>query len=172
MQGNSDVLTALTQYVYERGIMSGTENGFEPQELVTREVMAAILFNISGQIPVESVNNFSDVSEDAWYAAAVNFLVEIGLTSGVGEGKFGTAEALTREQIVVFLYNYANLIGKDVSATTSLAQYDDAPSDWSAPAMSWAVASGLISGRTESELGATESVTRAEAAVIIQRFMQ
>ncbi|OOB77731.1 MAG: hypothetical protein BEN18_09880 [Epulopiscium sp. Nuni2H_MBin001] len=159
------------KFVYERNIMSGTQVGFEPQSLVTREVMAALIFNLSGQ-PQATEAEFSDVSQNAWYAPAVNFLAEIGLTSGIGDGKFGTGDALTKEQMVVFLYNYANLIGKDVSATTSLSHYDDAPSEWAAQAMSWAVATGLVGGTSEVELGATDSVTRAQAAVIIQRFMQ
>ena len=74
--------------------------------------------------------------------------------------------------MAAILYRYAKYAGMDVSARADLSSYADAGqiSDYAKEAMSWAVATGLISGRSASMLAPTGSATRAEVATILMRF--
>ena len=69
--------------------------------------------------------------------------------------------------------NYASYKGEDVSARASLDAYSDAEnvSTWATDTMSWAVAEGLISGVTNTELQPQGSATRAQVAAILERFL-
>ena len=86
---------------------------------------------------------------------------------------FGYKNDTTREQIALFFYTYASLNGIDVSVRANIAGYTDANRihDWARDAVQWAVASGLISGTTETTLNPRGVCTRAEAAVMIRAFV-
>jgi hypothetical protein len=82
---------------------------------------------------------------------------------------------VTREQTAAILYRCAKLKGRDVSGPTAvLTGYADAPavSDWAAAAVSWANATGLLTGRAATELAPAGTTTRAEAAAILRRFIE
>ena len=69
------------------------------------------------------------------------------------------------------LMNYSAWKGEDVSARADLSAYSDQPSTWAEETMSWAVAEGLISGVTSTELQPQGNATRAQVAAILQRFL-
>lgn len=83
---------------------------------------------------------------------------------------------ITREQIAVIIYNYAKYKGYDVSdgENTNILSYTDFDkiSEYAIEALQYAVGSGLIKGKTESTLNPNDSATRAEAAAILQRFIE
>ena len=83
---------------------------------------------------------------------------------------------ITREEFVVILYRYAVKIGMDVSIgeNTNILSYDDFNqiSEYAIPAMQWACGSGIITGRTNATLDPKETVTRAEVATIVMRFIK
>ena len=78
---------------------------------------------------------------------------------------------VTREQFAAMLYRYMSYIGEDVSASTNLNRYTDAGSvsAYAETAMSWAVAEGIINGRTATTLAPAGNCTRAEVAAMITR---
>ena len=79
---------------------------------------------------------------------------------------------MTREQIAAILYRYATYLGMDVSARSELSGYGDAGKirNYAQEAMSWAVATGLIQGMTNTVLSPGGSATRAQAATLTIRF--
>ena len=79
---------------------------------------------------------------------------------------------MTREQLAVILQRYAKLCGYDVSQQAELASYADADavSGWAQNAMRWALATGLIQGRSQTTLAPAGTATRAEVATILMRF--
>lgn len=79
-----------------------------------------------------------------------------------------------REQFAAMLQRYAKKQGLDVSKTAELSAYKDAAvlSSWARDAMRWANAEGLILGRTETTLSPKGSAKRAEAAMILMRFIE
>jgi hypothetical protein len=162
-------------YVCVNGLMNGTSSsGFEPNAELSQTMLATVLYRIEGEPQEANFPGFSDIPSDQWYSAAVNWAGSNGIVSGYGDGTFGADDALTREQCAAMLYRYAGYKGYDISAASSLADYTDAGaiSDWALPAMRWAVAESLITGTTPTTLEPSSSVTRAQCAAIMMRFME
>lgn len=81
---------------------------------------------------------------------------------------------LTREQIAVILMNYANSKKIAVSKHANLSSYSDytSISIWASDALSWAIAEGLLKGKSHCVLDPKSNATRAEVAAIVMRFME
>lgn len=162
-------------YCFNRGIITGTApRAFSPSGATTRAAMVQILARVCGA-DLENVKfnaRFNDVNKGAWYASAVCWALDSGITSGVSETRFAPNASVTREQIVLFLMKTAVLLDFDVSARADLSALADraAVSSWAYEAMSWAVASGLISGRSGNMIAPRANATRAETAQMIMKF--
>ena len=158
---------------YERGWITGTSaNTFSPYMTASRGMFVTVLHRIAGEPSAGDNSYFSDVPLDEYYAAAAAWAAEHGIISGYGDGRFGPADNLTREQIVIILHNYANLIGMDTTGRNELTQFTDLDqlSAGAQQAMSWANAVGLISGKGNGILDPAGSATRAEMAALLVRF--
>jgi hypothetical protein len=119
-------------------------------------------------------NPFTDVKIGQWYTDAVVWANANNIVTGYGDGLFGTDDNVTREQMAVILYRYAQYKGYDVTAATALDGYTDAStvSGWARTAMGWANGEGLITGRTATTLAPGGETTRAEVASILMRFVE
>ena len=84
----------------------GVSDGANPNAAINRAQMVTMLWRAVGQPAAGSAANFIDVPADAYYAGAVSWAVENGITTGVGGGKFDPTGACTRAQIATFLYRY------------------------------------------------------------------
>jgi len=160
--------------VCARGIMSGTGTGtFDPNAITTRAMFVTILYNMEGR-PAATSSAFTDVKADSWYHDAVNWAYDKGIVSGFGDNTFAPEKELTREQLAVILHKYAEYKGYDLTATAELDKFTDADqiSDWAEESLKWAVGAGLINGKGDGILDPGGSATRAEAATLIQKFMQ
>ena len=94
-------------WAVENGITGGTGDGlFSPDAACTRAQSAAFLYRAAGSPTVSGSAGFSDVAADAYYAQAVAWAKEHGITDGIGGGLFGSANDCTRAQIAAFLYRY------------------------------------------------------------------
>ena len=92
-------------WAIENGITGGTGNGlFSPNATCTRAQSAAFLYRAAGSPAVSGSAGFSDVAADAYYAQAVAWAKEHGITGGIGGGLFGSANDCTRAQIAAFLW--------------------------------------------------------------------
>ena len=92
-------------WAVENGITGGTGNGlFSPNATCTRAQSAAFLYRAAGSPTVSGSAGFSDVAADAYYAQAVAWAKEHGITDGIGGGLFGSANDCTRAQIAAFLW--------------------------------------------------------------------
>ena len=160
-------------YVYSQGLMTGTSaTTFEPNTPLTRAMLVAVLHRLEGS-PAASGSDFTDVADGNWYAQAVNWAASVGVVNGFDDGTFQPNAAITREQMAAILMNYAQYKGQDVSARATLDTYNDATaiSSWANDVMSWAVAEGLLTGVTNTELQPQGAATRAQVAAILQRFL-
>ena len=91
-------------WAVENGITTGTGDGkFSPDATCTRAQSVTFLFRAIGKL-VDSKAEFIDVLTDSYYANAVSWAVENGVTQGIGDGLFGPDNSCTRAQIVTFLY--------------------------------------------------------------------
>lgn len=160
------------EYVYNNGIMDGVDNGvFSPNTETTRGMVVTILYRLAGEPNVRGGNDFSDVASGAYYADAVTWASNAGIVNGTSATTFSPNALVTREQFAAMLYRYMSYIGEDVSASTNLNRYTDAGSvsAYAETAMSWAVAEGIINGRTATTLAPAGNCTRAEVAAMITR---
>jgi len=158
------------QYAYDNGLMTGVSaNEFAPDATTTRAMIVSILARLEGVTSAEAAG-FADVN-DEWYATAVNWAANVGVVNGYEDNTFRPNQPITREQLAAILMNYAACIGQDVSARADLSNCTDQPSTWAEETMQWAVAEGLISGVTNTELQPQGNATRAQVAAILQRFL-
>ena len=163
------------QDAVDMGLMAGVSaDRFDPNGTVTRAMVAQILYAREGKPAVSGAAAISDVPANAWFHDAMQWAKAQGVIAGYPDGRMEPNAPVTREQLAVILHSYAQKKGMDVSKTADLAGYADAAnmSVWAKDAMSWAVGSGLISGRSASTLAPAGSATRAECAVIFTQMFQ
>ena len=92
-------------WAVENGITSGiSADAFAPDAMVTRAQTVTFLYRAAGSPAAASGSSFSDVSGNAYYADAVSWAVEKGITSGTAAAAFSPDADCTRAQIVTFLY--------------------------------------------------------------------
>lgn len=166
---------AAVRYMWEKGLMTGMdEKTFSPESTTTRAQLVTILWQLADCPDSEKSAAYSDTDENAWYADAVAWAAEHGIVSGVGGGAFTPGGTITREQLAVMLYRYAQYKGYDVSKTADLSGYADQDklSDWAAQAVQWACGSGLMTGRSAAQLAPEGTLTRAEAATMLKAFCE
>lgn len=99
---------------------------------------------------------------------------ENGISNGRGDGTFGGEENITRQDIAVMLYRFADCMGVTVSGKAGINGYYDSAevSSYAETAVKWAVYNGIISGRDGNLLAPKATATRAEAAAMCQRFIE
>lgn len=159
-------------YAAEHGLMNGVGDGkFDPDGTTTRAMLVTILHRLEGT-PAAARSAFSDVPAGAWYAAAVDWAAAHKIVEGMDAATFAPTSPVTREQLAVILYRYANFKGMGTAQKAELSAYSDAASvsAWSADAMAWANAAGLVNGVSKTQLDPQGSAARAQAAAILARF--
>ena len=165
-------------FVYGNGLMIGTSaTTFSPNETATRAQVAVIFYRMAGSPEVTGDSPFTDVKNGpgtAWYYSAVLWAHQNGIVAGYGDGTYHPGDPVTREQLAVMFYNYANYKGYDLSATSDLSGFTDAGaiSDWALPAMRWAVGSGLMNGYGDGTLNPQGTATRAQLAAMLHNFIE
>ena len=161
-------------WVLKNGVMNGVGGGlFEPNGETTRAMLVMVLYRMAGAPDMAGrESSFTDVSADSWYGAAVIWASENGIVNGVGGGLFDPDASLTREQMAMMLYRFAGYLGSNTEKHADLSAYGDADavSAFAQDAMAWAVAEGLVNGRSAAELAPKAGATRAELATILFRF--
>lgn len=162
-----------------RMVIEGTGGGeFSPDRDITRGEFAAIIVRALGLGLEKGSSVFSDVNESDWFNSAVHTAYAYGLLDGFEDGTFRPDDKITREQAVVIIAKAMALTGlkaklPDQPAEAALRAYADATqvSDWAIGGMADCVQAGIVSGRNDSALAPLDSITRAEAAAIVERLL-
>lgn len=142
-------------WAYENGYVNGTSaTTFNPNGSITRQQMWMILARLSGASPA----NMTEAREWA-------------MSSGVTDGTNG-GNAMTRQQMVTFLYRYAQNRGYTTGGGTSLDSFPDnaTVSAYAREPLAWAVGNGIVAGTSDGNLNPGGGATRAQFAMILQRF--
>lgn len=163
-----------------RMVIGGVGNGkFEPNRDITRAEFAAIIVRALGLAPGEGDNNFTDVSDNAWYAGYVKTAVSYGVITGVSDTSFKPNSKITREQAMSMVARAMKLtkIASDPNDTeiqSSLSAYGDIAgvSGYAKQSVAECLKAGVVSGRTGKTIAPKENMTRAEVAAVIQRLLQ
>ena len=163
-------------FVCSEGLFKGMDDDiFQPDLNMSRAMLVTVLWRYEGE-PKLGSNIFDDVP-DAWYTDAVVWAASQGVVNGMGDGKFAPYLDITREQLAVILFRYAEK-KMDVSKRVNLNGYPDAGSisGYALEAMRWSVAEGIIGGTKldngQIALDPLGSATRAQVAVMMMRFVK
>ena len=173
-----DYYFEAVKFMYKNVLMKGMdEKNFAPNTDLTPAMLVTILYRLEGETidAAQKSPAFDDATGAKWYTDEIAWAVENGIIKDVGENLFEHGKNITREQLAVMIYNYANLKGIDVSAgeDTSILSYDDFTeiSQYAIPSIQWAVGAGLI-GSENNKLEPQSNVTRAEVSTILMRFIE
>ena len=157
-------------FVAQKGWMTGTAPGaFAPDETATRAMLATIFWRMHGEPQPEAQAVFADVTQGQWYEQAIVWSVQSGVMVGRDGSHFAPDAAITRQELVVLFYRLAQPEGTPAAALAGFADGQQV-ADWAQEAMSWAVQQGFVVGDKDQQLAPTANVTRAEIAVMLQRF--
>ena len=156
------------------GVIQGVgDNRFDMGSPIRRADLATMLFRLSNG-KADTTVEFADVPSNMYYAEGVAWASKTGVVHGNGNGLFLPENTLTREEMAVMLYRFANLLKLDTTvpngALSSFADSSQSQS-WAADSLAWCVENGILYGRGNGILAPGSDVTRAEAAVMLQRFL-
>lgn len=168
---------ATVEEMASRLIMDGMGDGrFEPNRAMTRAEFAAVVVRALGLPAGSRAMAYSDVRAEDWYAGAVASAQAYGLIGGFEDGTFRPNGTLTREQamtIVARAMAVTGLAPERLAAAEALASFGDTDrvADWALDAAANSVAAGIMRGRADGTLAPQGTVTRAEAAVMMERLL-
>lgn len=153
----------------ENGIMDSAAAGtFSPGADMIRVTVAEALYRAEGRPAAAYGGEFSDVASSSEYAGAVAWSAAKGIMSGYGGGVFGANDPVTREQLAVLLWRYAG--APSAEAGEAFADESDI-ADYAQAAADWAQANDIITGKTGSIFDPKGTITRAEVAAILHRYL-
>ena len=155
-------------WAVEKGITNGvSSNMFAPNDPCTRAQIVTFLWRAAGSPSPKSMSSFTDVPADAFYAKAVAWAVENGITSGTGESKFSPNSTCTRAQAVTFLYRASGS-----PAVSGKAEFSDvATNAYYADAVAWAAKKGITTGIGGGLFGSDNDCTRGQIVTFLWRAM-
>ena len=156
------------KWAAKKGITGGTGDGtFNPNGSCTRAHIVTFLWRAAGSPEPKSTVSFTDVPAGSYYAKAVAWAVENGITLGTGDGTFSPNATCTRAQSVTFLYRALG------TAPTTVNGFTDVTADaFYADAVAWAVESGVTNGTSASTFSPNNGCTRAQIVTFLYRTMK
>jgi sugar lactone lactonase YvrE len=166
--------TPYIEVIYQAGYTTGyTDGRFGPDDTVTREQMAIFITRAMDQVPPDAdcggTAPFVDVPADRWSCKYVKRLVQLGITSGIGQGLFDPEGTVTREQMAAFITRALDEVPADAYCGTEDPFTDVPYSLWSCKYVKRLVELGITKGIGEGLYGPGNPVTRAQMAVFLAR---
>ena len=154
------------KWAADKGITSGIGNGlFSPDSPCTRAQIVTFLWRAAGSPEPKTMSGFSDVPENSYYAKAVAWAVENGITVGTSSTTFSPEATCTRAQSVTFLFRAAK-----ASADGTPAFSDVTANAYYAEAVKWATDNGITNGIGDGLFGPDNDCTRAQIVTFLWRL--
>ena len=154
------------KWAVKSGVTNGlTDTMFGPYEPCTRGQIVTFLWRAAGSPEPKAMGSFTDVLSDAYYAKAVAWAIENGITTGTGDGKFSPDATCTRAQAVTFLFRISK-----TSADGTPAFSDVATDAYYAEAVKWATDNGITNGISGGLFGPDNDCTRAQIVTFLWRL--
>lgn len=164
------------QFGAARDLWQGTASRtFAGENIMNWGMMATLLYRLADEPTFTAVAS-ADGTPQAWSAPVFQWAVQMGITSNIPTARLAPDVALTKEQMLVMLYRYTTFVKLIIPTTASaddkdtddIAQSVDAAA-WAANAITWAINTGILQLGDNGDLSAP--ITRAQAAVILQRYV-
>ena len=157
------------KWAADKGITGGIGDSlFAPNQSCTRAQIVTFLWRAAGSPEPSALSDFTDVPSDKYYAKAVAWAVENGITNGTTDTTFGPDETCTRAHGVTFLSRAAGT--NTASGNSNFADVD--VNAYYASAVKWAVDNGITNGISSSLFGPDSSCTRAQIVTFLYRMYQ
>lgn len=155
-------------WAVEAGITQGEDAAhFAPDAPCTRAQIVTLLWRAAGSPAPSTMSTFDDVPTSSYYAEAVAWAVENGITKGVSETAFAPDAACTRAEAVTFLYRAAGR-----PTVSGDAMFSDVAADsYYAAAVAWAISNGVTESVGNGLFGGDFDCTRAQIVTLLQRTM-
>ena len=177
----SDWFFPAVVFAHDNDVMAGNSaTRFAPNEQFSRAQVAATLFRIyHGRLANASdsrTTSFGDVSSSQWYAPYISWAERNGIVEGLPGNRFAPSDSVNRQQFATMLFRYADRMtdmdtsvrqGSQWTSFTDRGQIQN----WALPALTWANQHGFVQGRTSTTIAPNHTATRAEAAMMLGRFM-
>ena len=161
---DGEFYTEAVQWMVDHDITSGTSPGcFSPGNATTRGQVATFIHRAEGA-PAGGSSGFADVASGAYYAGAVGWMVDAGVTTGTTPFTFEPDRLVTRGELATFLHRAA---GSPPGGGESFV--DVGPGDFFADAVGWMVAEGITTGTSPTTFSPHRYVTRGEVATFLHR---
>ena len=165
----SDYFYDAVLWAAEKGVTSGADAlHFSPNAPCTRAQIVTFLWRAAGSPAPKNMSSFADVPADAFYAKAVAWAVENGITGGIGDAKFSPDATCTRAQAVTFLYRASGAPAVSGNAAFS----DVATNAYYAAAVKWAEKNGITGGIGGGLFGSNNNCTRAQIVTFLYRSVK
>ena len=165
---NNAYFYEAVKWAVKNGITTGVGNDlFAPEQPCTRAQIVTFLWRAAGSPEPKAMSSFTDVPASAYYAKAVAWAVENGITNGMTETAFAPNATCTRGQSVTFLYRALK------GTASGSANFTDVKSDaFYADAVNWAVANNVTNGTSATTFSPNADCTRAEIVTFLYRAYQ
>jgi predicted peptidase len=160
---------------YTFSLFDGTSSStFSPNAVVTRAMIVQVLANLEDVDRSEyTASSFIDVADGAWYTAAIEWAAENGIVHGIGGDRFAPNAPLTREQMMVILYNYLAYAGYEIPEIEAEPFADeDEISPWALEAVQALRGIELIAGKGNNRFDPKGTATRAEIATVFVKLIE
>ena len=170
----SDVATSAWYYkallnISSEGLINGYPDGtFGPEGKITRAEFATMIYNYRGGKDAKTEGTpkkFSDVGEDFWGKAAIDYLSAEGILDGYPDGTFCPNKTISRAEMAQIIYNFLGY--KELEKSFS----DVAPSSWYYNAVTTLHSLGIVNGMTEDKFVPENTATRAQAGQIMYNVL-
>ena len=163
----NDYFYDAVNWAADKGITGGmSDTLFAPNAACTRAQIVTFLWRTAGSPEPKALSSFADVPADAYYAKAVAWAVENGITEGTSDTTFAPGTICTRAHGVTFLYRAA----KATASAGASAFTDVADSAYYADAVKWATEQGITKGISSTMFGPDETCTRAQIVTFLYRM--
>ena len=156
--------------LYDAGVVSGTSaTTFEPTANVTRAQFVTMIAGLAGaDVSGYASGPFDDVQAGSWYAPYVNWAAANGIVSGTSATTFDPAAEISRQDMAVMLYNYAQQAGVQLKQATVTPFTDESSiAAYALPAVQALHSAGVISGMPDGSFQPQATTTREQACVVL-----
>ena len=163
------------EWALKNEVTGGTTTAtFSPNTGCTRAQIVTFLWRAAGCPEPAGMSSFTDVSADAYYAKAVAWAAEQGITGGTGDGKFSPDAVCTRSQSMTFIYRSEQAQGGGMQGEWMFQNpfADVNLEDYYGEAVMWAVANGVTSGTSDTTFSPNATCTRGQIGTFLYRAYQ
>ncbi|WP_449602705.1 Ig-like domain-containing protein [Paenibacillus sp. Marseille-Q9583] len=147
-------------------ILGYADGSFNPERMITRAEMATILARLWGKNEAQATSAYKDVNTTYWALQSISVVTAQGLMKGYADGSFKPNQLITRAEMAIIV---ERLLDKAQSGTSSFKDINSG--HWAKNAIDAAKAAGIINGYLDETFRPNQTLTRAEAVVMINRLL-